>query len=89
MTQADEQVLKAEVLALQAVLIAVFRRLASDRPELGPVFCTAFDEAEAMLTGVAVKMGLSAPLETTLGALGVIEEMRGAVIRDESVCGGG
>jgi hypothetical protein len=86
MTEADEAVVKAEVLALQAVLISVFRRMASDRPELAPTFCRAFDEAETILAGVAVKMGLAAPAESTLGALRVIEEIRAGVIRDESVC---
>lgn len=86
MTEADEAVVKAEVLALQAVLISVFRRMASDRPELAPIFCRAFDEAETILTGVAVKMGLTAPSETAIDALIVIEELRVAVIRDESIC---
>jgi hypothetical protein len=86
MTEADEQVVKAEVIAIQAVLIAVFRRMASDRPDLAPLFCRAFDDAETILAGVAVKVGLGAPPETTLGALAVIDELRAAVIRDESVC---
>ena len=80
-TDADE--LKAEVLALQAVLMSVFRAMADERPELAPVFCRAFDEAESMLTGLAVRF---APLRSTVGALRVIEELRTAVIRDESVC---
>jgi hypothetical protein len=88
MTEADEKVVKAEVIALQAVLIAVFRRMASDRPDLAPLFCRAFDDAETILSGVAVKVGLNAPAETTIGALRVIEELRSAVIRDESVCRG-
>lgn len=86
MTEADEAVVKAEVIALQAVLIAVFRRMASDRPEFAQLFCQAFDEAETILSGVAVKLGLDAPQQTTLGALAVIDELRAAVIRDESVC---
>jgi hypothetical protein len=86
MTEADEKVVKAEVIALQAVLIAVFRRMATDRPDLAPLFCQAFDDAETILSGVAVKIGLEAPPETTIGALRVIEELRSAVIRDESVC---
>jgi hypothetical protein len=86
MTEADEAVVKAEVIALQAVLISVFRRMATDRPELAPLFCRAFDEAETILSGVAEKLGLEAPRETTVGALAIIEEMRSAVIRDESVC---
>ena len=88
MTEADEKLVKAEVIALQAVLIAVFRRMATDRPGFAPLFCRAFDDAETILSGVAVKMGLEAPLESTLGALKVIEELRSAVIRDESACSG-
>jgi hypothetical protein len=83
---ADADEVKAEVLALQAVLMSVFRAMADERPELAPVFCRAFDEAESMLTGLAVRF---APLRSTVGALRVIEELRTAVIRDESVCSGG
>jgi hypothetical protein len=88
MVESDEKLIKAEVIALQAVLIAVFRRMATDKPDLAPLFCRAFDDAETILAGVAVKMGMEAPLESTVGALKVIEEMRGAVIRDESICSG-
>ena len=84
--EADLQTLKAEVVALQAVMISVFRRIMADRPELAASFCQAFDDAETILSGVAVKIGLDAPPETTLGALAVIDELRSAVIRDESVC---
>lgn len=89
MTEADASAVKAEVVALQAVLIAVFRRMAADRPELAPTFCRAFDEAEATLTGVAIKMGLEAPRESTVGALRIIEQMRSAVIRNEEACADG
>ena len=84
----DEEaaLLRAEVVALQAVTIAVFRRMMTDRPELAGMFCQAFDDAETILSGVAVKMGLAAPAESTIGALAVIEEIRSAVIRDEAVC---
>jgi hypothetical protein len=78
--------LRAEVVALQAVLMAVFRTLASERSELMPLFCKAFDEAETILSGVAVKMGLEAPLQSTVGALRVVEELRRVVIRDEQAC---
>lgn len=86
MNEADAAVLRAEVVALQAVLMSVFRRLAADHADLAPLFCQAFDEAETILAGVAVKMGLEAPLESTVGALRVVEELRRAVIRNESVC---
>jgi hypothetical protein len=85
-TEADDRAVKAEVLALQAVLMSVFRRMAAERPELAPLFCKAFDEAESIVTGIAVKMGLADPDRTTVGALAVIEELRSGVIRDESVC---
>jgi hypothetical protein len=78
--------LQSEVVALQAVLIALLRRLMRDRPELRPSVCDAFEEAEAILTGVAEKMGLDAPLGSTVGALAVVEEIRAAVIRDERAC---
>jgi hypothetical protein len=86
----DEEtaILRSEVVALQAVMMAVFRRMASDRPELGATFCKAFDEAETILSGVAIKIGIDAPLESTVGALRVIEELRKVVIRDESLCSG-
>ena len=86
MTEADANVLKAEVVALQAVLISVFRRMATDRPEFAPLFCRAFDEAEAIMTGVAVKMGMEAPRETTLGALALLDEIRAGVIRKPELC---
>jgi len=86
MIEADETALRAEVVALQAVLMAVFRRLVRDRPELADLFCQAFDQAETILSGVAVKVGLEAPLDASIGALRVVEELRAAVIRDESIC---
>ena len=89
MNEADAAVVKAEVVALQAVLIAVFRRMANDRPELASSFCSAFEEAEAILTGVAIKMGLKASQETTVGALKIIEEIRAGVIHDERICASG
>ena len=86
MTDADAAVLRAEVIALQAIMMSVFRRMVTDRSELRPLFCQAFDEAETILSGVAVKLGLDAPMETTVGALQIIEEIRSAVIRDPALC---
>ena len=86
MIDADAATARAELVALQAVLIAVFRRLAHDRPELAPTFCSAFDEAETVLTGVTMRIGLDAPRECTVGALKIIEELRAAVIRDRAAC---
>jgi hypothetical protein len=84
--EADIAALKAEVVALQAVMISVFRRMVADREELAASFCQAFDDAETILSGVAVKMGIDAPAETTIGALQIVDEIRKAVIRDESIC---
>jgi hypothetical protein len=86
MEQAEAAVVRAELVALQAVLIGVLRRLAVDRPDIAPSLCAAFDEADAILTGIAIKMGLDAPAETTVGALAIVDQIRRAVIRDESVC---
>lgn len=79
--------LQAETLAVQAVLIAVCRRLARAQPELGPVLCAAFDDAETLMSGLAVRLGIDVPAETTLGPLRVIDELRAAVITDERMCG--
>ena len=86
MDQAEAAAVRAELVALQAVLMAMFRRMAQERTELAPIFCRAFDEAEAILTGVAMKMGLEDPSGSAVGALGIIEEMRRGVISDEQWC---
>ena len=87
--EAELKVLQAEALAVQAVLIAVCRRLARERPELGPMLCAAFDDAETHMSGIAMRLGLDLPRETMLGSLRIIEELRGAVITDENMCGPG
>lgn len=84
--EVDAAIVRAEVVALQAIMLSVFRRLAADRPELRPVLCDAFNEAETILSGVAVKMGLEDPARSTLDALRIVEEFRAAVIRDETIC---
>ena len=84
--EAEINTAQAEAVALQAVMIALCRRLLSARPDLAPVFCEAFEDAERLMSGIAVKIGASAPVEVTVGALGIIEQIRTAVISDESVC---
>ena len=86
MDEVDVAELQSEVLALQAVLMGVFRRMVRDRPELTPLFCKAFDEADTIMTGVATRAGLEHSLETATGALRVIDELRRAVIGDETLC---
>ena len=86
MGDAEAAELQAEMIAIQAVLMGVFRRLARDRPDLTSLFCQAFDEAETVVTGLATKAGLEHALGTTTGAPRVIEQLRLAVIGDDSAC---
>jgi hypothetical protein len=81
----DLVTLHAEILAVQAALIAISRRLAAARPELGLAFCAAFEDAETIMSGLALRLDL--PSEATLGALRILGEMRDAVIHDEALCG--
>lgn len=76
----DLKDLQAEVIAIQAVLIAVFRQLAGRHPDLREAFGSAFDDAEIIMSGVAVKLGMEPVLGTTTAALAIIEEFRGAVL---------
>jgi hypothetical protein len=82
LTDRDAKELHAEVLALQAVLMAVFRRMVREQPKLTPLFRRAFDEADTILAGVATQAGLEESLGTTTGALGIIEELRRAVLHE-------
>jgi hypothetical protein len=84
---ADLVTLHAEILAVQAVLIALARRLAKAQPELGATLCAAFDDAETLMSGVAVRLAADLPTEATIESLRIIDEMRAAVIQDESLCG--
>jgi hypothetical protein len=84
---AELATLHAEILAVQAVLIALARRLGQAHPELGPSLCAAFDDAETRMSGIAVRLGTEGPCGATLDALRIITEMRAAVIQDESLCG--
>jgi hypothetical protein len=84
----EAALLRSEVVALQAVMMAVFRRLAADVPDLAPALCRGFDEAEAILTGVAIKMGVEDPSGSAVGALSIVEEIRAGVISKEHWCSG-
>lgn len=84
---ADLNILHGEILAVEAVLIALARRLAQAEPRLGPSLCAAFDDAETLMSGVAIRLASALPTAATLEALRIIAEMRSAVIQDESVCG--
>ena len=80
MTEDDAAVLHAEMAALQAVLIAVLRRVATNDVQLTQLLCAAFDEAETVLTGLAVQLGGGISGPTTLSALRVVEEIRSGVL---------
>jgi|GEM_PF-4902320 len=80
----DLVTLHAEILAVQAALIAISRHLAAARPELGPAVCAAFEDAETIMSGLAMR--LDHPSGATLEALRILGEMRDAVIRDEALC---
>jgi hypothetical protein len=80
----DLVILHAEILAVQAALIALSRRLAAAQPELGPAFCAAFEDAETIMSGLAMRLDL--PSDATLEALRILAEMRHAVIHDEALC---
>jgi hypothetical protein len=81
----DLVTLHAEILAVQAALIAISRRLAATHPDLGAAFCAAFQDAETIMSGLALRLDL--PSEATLEALRILGEIRAAVIRDEAQCG--
>ena len=86
MDESEAALLRSELVALQAVLMAVFRRLATDVPELTPSLCRGFDDAEAILTGVAMKMGVEDPTRSAVGALSIVDEIRAGVISTEHWC---
>ncbi len=80
MGESDLKDVQAEVIAIQAVLIAVLRQLARQDSGLAPLFAAAFEEAESMMCGVAIKLGMEPMLGTSTAALAVIEELRQAVM---------
>ena len=81
-TDQDAAILHAEVAALQAVIISVLRRLAARDSGLAPLLCDAFDDAEAVLTGLAFQLGASIASSTTVEALRVVEEIRAGALRN-------
>jgi hypothetical protein len=74
------QEVQPEVIAIEAVLIAVFRRVARADPRMANLLGEAFDEAETVMSGLAVKHGMEQLLHTTTAAMTIIEELRQAVI---------
>lgn len=84
----DAAILHAEVAALQAVLISVLRRAASEHSDLLPLLCAAFDDADTVLTGLAVQFGGEVSGPTTLSALRVVDEIRSGVLGSDAACFG-
>jgi hypothetical protein len=88
MNSEDAAILHAEVAALQAVLISLLRRVASERPDRTPLLCAAFDDADTVLTGLAVQLGGEVSGPTTLNALRVVDEIRSGVLGSDAACFG-
>ncbi len=84
--RAELEVLQAEAIAVQAVLVALCRRLVRAEPALATAVCQAFEEAETIMSGLAVRIGVHAPMANTIGALRILEELRAAAITDEASC---
>ncbi|MEA1015400.1 hypothetical protein [Sphingosinicella sp. LY1275] len=84
--RAELEVLQAEAIAVQAVLVALCRRLVRADPALAAAVRAAFEEAETIMSGLAVRIGIDAPMANTIGALRILEELRAAAITDEASC---
>ena len=80
MTDNDAAILHGEVAALQAVLISVLRKLSAELRDMTKDFCAACDEAETILTGLALRLGPEPASLTSITALRVLEEIRGGVL---------
>ena len=86
MTTLPLEEVQSEVIAIEAVLIAVFRRIAKMSPESAALLGEAFDEAETVMSGLAVRHGMEEVIGATTGAMAIIEELRSAVLPDAAVC---
>lgn len=80
------QEVQSEVIAIEAVLIAVFRRIARTDSAMVQLLCDSFDEAETVMSGLAVKHGMEEVLHTTTAAMAIVEELRQAVLPATSPC---
>ena len=74
------QEVQSEVIAIEAVLIAVFRRIAKSDAAMAALFGDSFDEAETVMAGLATRHGLEEALQATTGAMTIIDELRQAVM---------
>lgn len=72
--------LAGETLALQAVLLGVFGRLAKSDPELKTILAAGLDDAANYVEHVAIRLGTAAPSNHTVKALEIVEGLRRSVI---------
>ena len=80
MDSATLQEVQAEVIAIEAVLIAIFRRIAKSDDAMARLFRESFDEAETVMAGLASRHGLEEALQATTAAMTIIDELRQAVL---------
>ena len=80
MDSATLQEVQSEVIAIEAVLIAVFRRIAKTDEAMARLFRESFDEAETVMAGLATRHGLEEALQATTAAMTIIDELRQAVL---------
>ena len=79
MDSATLQEVQSEVIAIEAVLIAVFRRIAKSDEAMARLFRESFDEAETVMAGLATRLGLEEAIQATTAAMTIIDELRQAV----------
>ena len=80
MDLATLQEVQSEVIAIEAVLIAVFRRIAKSDEAMARLFRESFDEAETVMAGLATRHGLEEAIQATTAAMTIIDELRQAVL---------
>ena len=80
MDSATLQEVQSEVIAIEAVLIAIFRRIAKSDDAMARLFRESFDEAETVMAGLATRHGLEEALQATTAAMTIIDELRQAVL---------
>lgn len=79
MDSPTHQEVQSEVIAIEAVLLAVFRRIAKSDEAMARLFRESFDEAETVMAGLATRHGLEEALQATTAAMTIIE-LRQAVL---------
>lgn len=74
------QSLAAETLALQAIIIGVFQRIAKLSPDLRTVIGSGFDDAANYVEHITIKLGASASPAHTSKALKIVEGLRATTL---------